>query len=109
RRVQRHYRLVRDAILQTLAERLPDHKLTGISAGRHMVWQLPEDGISAVAMQRRALDLGIKLPTLNDGNSCFHRERMLYDPERTWLLGYALVDEDTARAAIVKLALAIET
>lgn len=109
RRVQRHHRLVRDAILRTLEERLPDHKLTGISAGRHMVWHLPQEGIGAVAMQRRALDIGIKLPTLNDGNSCFHRERLLYDPERTLLLGYALLDEETARAAIVKLALTLET
>lgn len=104
RRVQQHFRQVRDTLRACLNEHFPDQRITGAQAGRHLVWHLPQGGPGAAALHARAREAGLCIPTLHDGYSSFAAGAGLCDPDATLLLGYARLDDESARAGVAALA-----
>lgn len=100
-----HLRRVRQALKirrDTLAERLSPHlrggTLSGLPAGRHLVWQLPNDFLTATEMKAEAASRLISLSTLKDPDFWMTgTDDLTVDPERIVLLSFAgLMEEQIA-------------
>ena len=94
------YRARRDALLEVLAEALPEASVHGITGGLHATIQLPE-GYDEDAIRDEARRRRIRFNTMRD-----------YRPEGdtgalTVMLGYAQLPEPAIRAGIRELAEAI--
>jgi GntR family transcriptional regulator / MocR family aminotransferase len=100
RRMRVRYRSRRDALLETVADELPDATVRGIAAGLHAIVELPpgdhEQAIVEAARARR-----IEIETLHE----FLFEERGQPP--TLMLGYAQMPEPTIRAGIRELAEAV--
>lgn len=100
RRMRVRYRSRRDALLETLAEELPEASARGIAAGLHAIVELPgsddEQAIFEAARARR-----IAIETLAE----FLFDDRPHPP--TLMLGYAQMPEPTIRAGIRELAEAV--
>jgi GntR family transcriptional regulator/MocR family aminotransferase len=95
RRMRARYRKRRAALLDALAERIPEAEVQGIAAGLHAAVKLPahydEDAVVAMAGRRR-----IHLTAMGD-----YRIQTTGPP--TILVGYAQHPEPTIRAAVAEL------
>lgn len=100
RRMRLRYRRRRDVLVRALARELPQVEVRGIAAGLHVVAVLPPgaDERRVLAEARRR---GLGLYGLGEHTVA---ER----PEAALLLGYAVSNEPAIRAAVRKLAEAVE-
>ena len=92
RHLRHHRRLYdrrREALLQALRTRLPDHRISGAAAGLHAVLHVSTD---AHAVQRRAAERGVALDAI-DG---------------ALVVGYSNLPESQAPAAVELLASALK-
>jgi GntR family transcriptional regulator/MocR family aminotransferase len=97
RRVRRRYRDRRDALVAALAERLPAARVRGISAGLHLLVELPGGDDEAVAA--RALELGVAVEPVS-------RHRVRPGPPGL-VLGFGRVSEPSVGRAVELLARAV--
>ena len=101
RRMRIRYRERRDALVQALAEELPEAKVRGIAAGLHATVELPErhdeQAISEEARKRR-----VALTTMRD-----YRLRAGRGSPPTLMLGYAKTPEAAIRAGVSEVAAAV--
>jgi len=101
RRMRARYRRRRDALVDALAETLPDATVHGVAAGLHVTVQLP-DGVNERAIREEAHHRRVELETMAD-----------YRPDTPGpppilLLGYAQMPESTIRAGVYELAKAVQ-
>ena len=101
-RVRRVCRDKRDLLIGRLAHHFGPLRLTGIAAGTHLGWQLPDQAADARTIQRAALEQGIGVhvtprSTVNAAADIRHTERALY-------LGYASLRRDQLAEAVDRLA-----
>jgi len=100
RRMRTRYRARRDAIVEALAEELPEATIGGIAAGLHALVELPEtDDEQAIVDEAR--ERRIHLESMRD----------YWPPARsgppTLMLGYAKMSEPTIRAGVHGVAEAV--
>ena len=100
RRMRTRYRARRDALVEAIAEELPDATVQGIAAGLHALVELPEsDDEQAIVEEVR--DRRIHLETMRD----------YWPPDSsgppTLMLGYAKMSEPTIRAGVHEIAEAV--
>jgi GntR family transcriptional regulator/MocR family aminotransferase len=100
RRMRGLYRLRRDALIESLAEALPEAQVAGIAAGLHATVRLPSDYDEA-AIRRETASRGIALEFLSD-----HCVGPATGPP-TLLLGYGRSSESVIRTGVRALASAI--
>jgi GntR family transcriptional regulator/MocR family aminotransferase len=100
RRMRLRYRSRRDVLLSALAQRLPQVEVRGIAAGLHVLAVLPPGTDEArVLEEARARGLGL---------SGLSEHAIRPRDEAALLLGYAVSPEPAIRAAVAKLAEAVE-
>ena len=101
RRMRLRYRERRDALVEALAEELPEASVRGIAAGLHATVELPEghdeQAISAEARKRR-----VELTTMRD-----YRLSPGNGGPPTLMLGYARTPEAAIRAGVREIAAAV--
>jgi GntR family transcriptional regulator/MocR family aminotransferase len=95
RRMRPRYRQRRDALLDTLARRLPDFEATGISAGLHVVTWLPAD-LDERAVVDAAAARGLGVYGLRPYRMSAGRDALLF--------GYGNVSETSIRDGVGLLA-----
>jgi GntR family transcriptional regulator/MocR family aminotransferase len=88
------YRKRRDALLDALAEHLPDWRPVGVAAGLHVVVRLPDD-TDDQATSRALAAAGINAPALS---GYVHGGALA--PYPGLVLGYALLSPDRLQAAV---------
>jgi GntR family transcriptional regulator/MocR family aminotransferase len=99
RRMRTHYRRRRDALVETLAEVLPEAVVEGVAGGLHAAVRLPEtDDEHAIAKEARRRR--IALASMSDYS-------IDLDQPPTLVLGYAQSAEPAIRSGISELAQAI--
>jgi GntR family transcriptional regulator / MocR family aminotransferase len=99
RRSRTLYRRRRDALLEALAQKLPDWKPIGIAAGLHVVIQLP-DGIDDRLLSQTLAARGVNAPALAG-----------YSTQSIFpglVIGYATLTPDRLRAAVTEFAAAVD-
>jgi GntR family transcriptional regulator/MocR family aminotransferase len=101
RRMRARYRSRRDALVDELAQALPEASVRGVAAGLHVTVELPE-GLNEQAIQAEAHRRHIELETMAE-----YRSEARGAPPAL-LLGYAQMPEATIRAGIRELAGAID-
>ncbi len=90
RRMRARYRKRRDRFLAMLAERAPSARPAGISAGLHVLLELPATSPSSTQIEERALTRSVSLfPLLR----CYHDVRDPDDLPDGLVLGYAALPE----------------
>lgn len=100
RRMRAHYRRRRDALVDALANQLPEATVSGIAAGLHATVTLP-DCHDEITIREYARQHRIELETLSDfGLAATGRSPAL-------VLGYAQMPPDTIRTGIRELARAV--
>ena len=95
------YRARRDALVETVAETLPDATVRGIAAGLHATVELPGD-VDEAALLAACAERRIALETVST-----YRSGAAGGPP-TLLLGYAKLPEPAIRAGVREIALAVE-
>jgi GntR family transcriptional regulator/MocR family aminotransferase len=100
RRMRVRYRARRDALVEALAEELPEAAVRGIAAGLHTTVELPET-LGERAVAEEAARRRILLTTMSE-----YRMSPAAGPP-TLLLGYARTPEPAIRAGIRELAQAV--
>jgi GntR family transcriptional regulator / MocR family aminotransferase len=101
RQMRRLYRARRDALVEGLAESLPEARVGGAAAGLHLVAWLPGDA-DELAIAVRAEERGVAVHTL-------HRDCHTVAPvPPALLLGYTSLAQDALRRAAAELALAVQ-
>jgi GntR family transcriptional regulator/MocR family aminotransferase len=101
RRMRAHYRRRRDALVQALADALPEATVSGVAAGLHATVTLPA-GRDEIAIREQARHHRIELETMSDfGLPASGRTPAL-------VLGYAQMPEDSIRAGIRQLARVVQ-
>ncbi len=101
RRMRASYRARRDALVETVAETLPDATVRGIAAGLHATVELPGD-VDEAALLAACAERRIALETVST-----YRSGAVSGPP-TLLLGYAKLPEPAIRAGVREIALAVE-
>ncbi|WP_033293772.1 PLP-dependent aminotransferase family protein [Amycolatopsis jejuensis] len=96
RRTRRLYRARRDALIEALAERLPQWQPVGIAAGLHLVVRLP-DGTDDLQLQENLAAASVYAPALSTYSHAAPRYPGL-------VLGYAALPPDRLRAAVERIA-----
>jgi GntR family transcriptional regulator/MocR family aminotransferase len=99
RRMRGRYRKKRDALVEALAEALPDAEVQGIAAGLHAAVRLPA-GCDEPAILDEARHRGIELAAMGD-------YRIETGGPPALLLGYAQSPEATIRAGVTALGEAV--
>jgi GntR family transcriptional regulator/MocR family aminotransferase len=101
RRMRSIYRRRRDLLVRCLQHDLPEHPVSGTSAGLHVVLELPSASEEAEARERVDQD-GIAVQTMS--------EHALpgYQGLRGLLIGYGAIHEQALERAAHELALAVE-
>ena len=95
RRARTVYRARRDRLVAALAKHLPELTVSGVSAGLHVLLNLPP-GVDDRELERAARDAGIALEALT-------RYTIQDRGRRGLLLGYGRIHETAIPAAIAKL------
>ena len=98
RRMRGRYRARRDALVQALADELPEATVKGIAAGLHVTVEIP--GVDQRALAHEAADRRIRFNTLLD-----YREDN--SGPATLMLGYGQLAEPAIRAGVRELAAAV--
>ena len=96
RKARAVYRARRDRLVAVLAEHFPELTVSGVSAGLHVLLNLPA-AVDDNGLERSALEAGIRLEALA-------RYTIQDRGKRGLLLGYGRVHETALAAAIAKLA-----
>ena len=100
RRTRREYHSRRNALIDALAERLPEVSVEGAAAGLHLIAWLPA-GSDETAIADAAADRGVAVLTL-------HQDCSVTAPRGpALLLGYGLVSEPAIPRAVEELAIAV--
>jgi GntR family transcriptional regulator/MocR family aminotransferase len=100
RRTRREYHSRRNALIDALAERLPEVSVEGAAAGLHLIAWLPA-GSDETAIADAAADRGVAVLTL-------HQDCSVTAPRGpALLLGYGLVSEPAIPRAVEQLAIAV--
>jgi GntR family transcriptional regulator/MocR family aminotransferase len=99
RRMRGRYRARRDALVQALADELPDATVKGIAAGLHVTVEIP--GVDERALAEEAARRRIRFNTMLD-----YRDPAPPGPA-TLMLGYGQVGEPAIRAGVRELAAAV--
>jgi GntR family transcriptional regulator / MocR family aminotransferase len=94
------YRARRDALIDALADTLPEADVSGVAAGLHVTVRLPA-GYDERAIRERALVRGIELETMSE-----FRPHAVDQPPAL-VLGYAQMPEPTIRAGVRELSEAV--
>ncbi|CRK61610.1 Transcriptional regulator, GntR family domain / Aspartate aminotransferase [Alloactinosynnema sp. L-07] len=97
RRTRQLYRGRRDALLDAVAQALPDWRAHGVAAGLHLVLRLP-DGTDDRALSEQLAAIGINAPPL----SHYLLDRAA--PFPGLVVGYAATTPDRLRAAVGEIA-----
>jgi GntR family transcriptional regulator/MocR family aminotransferase len=100
RRMRSRYRGRRDALVEALADALPEVAVGGIAAGLHVTVHLP-DGDDEGAIREAAHDRRVELETMSDYRPDDHAR------PPALLLGYAQLPEPAIRAGVAELAEAV--
>jgi GntR family transcriptional regulator/MocR family aminotransferase len=101
RRMRIRYRRRRDALVQALAETVPESSVGGIAAGLHVAIQLPDDDDEeAIVEEIRRRRVAVS----SIGEFCIGVRK----GPPTLLLGYAQASEGTIRSGLTEIAAAIE-
>jgi GntR family transcriptional regulator/MocR family aminotransferase len=100
RRMRTIYRRRRDVVVDALATHLPELRIAGIAAGLHVVVELPSAEAEAAA-SARAHAAGVLVQTLSQ------HALPGYNGPTGLLIGYGSLPEPTLRAAVERLASAI--
>jgi GntR family transcriptional regulator/MocR family aminotransferase len=95
RRMRPIYRRRRDALLESLASRLPDFRPEGASAGLHLLALLPPD-LDEAAIVARAADVGLALSGLGPRRTAAGPPGLIF--------GYGAIAEGAIDGAIERLA-----
>jgi GntR family transcriptional regulator/MocR family aminotransferase len=103
RRMRARYRSRRDALVDALAQELPEATVEGIAAGLHVTARLPGSD-DEDAIRGRAAGLRIALETLGE-----YRTHASVHGGSTLLLGYAQMSEPAIRAGVTALAEAVRS
>jgi GntR family transcriptional regulator/MocR family aminotransferase len=98
RRTRALYRRRRDALLQALAQKLPEWRPIGIAAGLHLVIRLP-DGIDDRLLAQALAARGVNAPALADYSTHTFFPGLV--------VGYATLTPDRLRAAVTEFAAAL--
>lgn len=101
RRMRRIYRLRRDLLTATLAERAPHITVSGIAAGLHAVVDLPPDTERAALRAARRLGLAL------DGLAPYRHPDSTMPPRDGLVIGYCTPPEHAFAAALEALCLAL--
>lgn len=104
RRIRQHFKQLRNTLLDTITETMGEQYITGEQAGRHLVWHLPNNGMTPMEIQKKAGLIGVSIPTLYDGYCILGKVNTGFDPARTLLLGYSGITDEQARTGISRLA-----
>ena len=104
RRVRQAFKQRRDAAVLAVQEYMPEQRISGQQAGRHLVWQLPADAPSAHDIQQIASKHNVHVPTLFDGFCRLGRIDLEFDPNRILLIGYTALHEENIGEGIARLA-----
>jgi GntR family transcriptional regulator/MocR family aminotransferase len=100
RKARAVYRARRDQLITVLAERFPELTVSGVSAGLHVLLNLPA-AVEDRALERSALEAGVRVEALA-------RYTIEDRGKRGLLLGYGRLHETAIRAAVAKLAPALK-
>ena len=100
RRMRARYRTRRDALIDPLADALPEATVSGVAAGLHVTVRLP-DGDNEQAIREHALVRRIEIETMSE-----YRPRAARQPPAL-LLGYAQMPEPAIRAGVRQLSEAV--
>jgi GntR family transcriptional regulator/MocR family aminotransferase len=98
RRTRALYRRRRDALLEALAQKLPEWRPIGIAAGLHLVIRLP-DGIDDRLLAQALAARGVNAPALADYSAHTFFPGLV--------VGYATLTPDRLRAAVTEFAAAL--
>jgi GntR family transcriptional regulator/MocR family aminotransferase len=101
RRMRARYTARRDALVNAVAEALPEAEILGIAAGLHATVRLPGTAHDEAAIRAAAARRRIAFEVMGD-------YRPDHDGPATLLLGYAQMPEPSIRAGVRELAAAIE-
>ena len=96
RRMRARYRTRRDALIDALADTLPQATVSGVAAGLHVTVRLP-DGDDEQAIREQALLRRIEIETMGE-----YRAHVAPRPPAL-LLGYAQMPEPAIRAGVREL------
>lgn len=100
RRMRASYRRRRDALLEALADELPEATVRGIAAGLHATVELPDGDDDRAILdeaRRRRVDLAVLSDYWTGGRAC----------SPTLFLGYAQIPEPAIRPGVRELAEAV--
>jgi GntR family transcriptional regulator / MocR family aminotransferase len=100
RRMRARYRTRRDALVEVLAEALPEATVRGVAAGLHVTVELP-DGDNEQAIREEAHQRRVALETMSD----YRRDVAARPP--ALVLGYAQMPEPAIRAGVTEIAEAV--
>ncbi len=100
RRMRVRYRARRDALVEALADTLPEAVIRGVAAGLHVTVELP-DGDDEEAIREQARRRRLQIDTMSDYSTDEHTHAP------TLLLGYAQMPESAIDAAVRELAEAV--
>jgi GntR family transcriptional regulator/MocR family aminotransferase len=101
RRMRLRYRRRRDALVQALADTIPESVAGGIAAGLHVAIRFPEDDDEeAIVEEARRRQVVVS------SNGQFYMGVHRGPP--TLLLGYAQAPEDTIRSGVIEIAAAVQ-
>ncbi|MBB5806490.1 GntR family transcriptional regulator/MocR family aminotransferase [Saccharothrix ecbatanensis] len=95
RAARRRFRSRRDLLVRTLAERVPEGRVSGTAAGLHILLHLPDD-VDTRAAVKAASTAGLRLSDLDD----YRVER---SAERALVLGYGNISDIEIPAAVALL------
>jgi len=100
RRMRGVYRRRRDSLVRCLQRELPQHPVSGIAAGLHVVLELPSATEEEEARER-VVRAGIAVQTMSD------HALPGYEGRRGLLIGYGAVHEQALERAAHELAVAV--
>jgi GntR family transcriptional regulator/MocR family aminotransferase len=102
RRMRARYRRRRDALVEALAQALPEASVCGAAAGLHVTVELP-DGDDEPAIRAQARARRVEIETMGEYRTA------AAGSTPALLLGYAQMPEPTIRAGVRELAEAVHT
>ncbi len=109
RRVRKHYAARRDVLLAALGRVGGASAAAGVHAGMHLLWQAGDGMPPAAQIEQRALEAGVGVYGLRSGNAWIGEGCAEDRWQRSLLFGYAGLNEAQIRAAVERLAHALQS